>query len=211
MSPALQHTINNLQTTGAVRLPGASATWSRLVRILFTVLLTMICALAIGSVTFFVIAAFTGAWPSGGALVGMLTSLIMLGGLFALVYFGRLRQKKYHSSEQQPVILEPQGLTMRGVGPIPWNDFGQADYEWVPAEHDTGFARRAVMPLTRSGLFNVNERLPPQLQKLISPPVGPVWDRRYEYIYVPGVEGLKQREVMYLINVAHHLHTNRLR
>lgn len=72
----------------------------------------------------------------------------------------------------------------------------------VSAERTDGFVRRAVMPLTDSGLFAVNERLSPELRERISPPTGPVWNRHHRYLYVPGGDGLAQAEVRQLINTA---------
>src|SRR5699024_11400242 len=46
----------------------------------------------------------------------------------------------------------------------------------VPAERNEGYALRAVMPLSTSGLFNVNERTPPKMRDRISPPMGPIWN-----------------------------------
>lgn len=57
-----------------------------------------------------------------------------------------------------------------------------------------------VMVLTPSGVYHVNHLLAPELRPRISPPMGPVWNRHHRYIYVPGVGGLKEAEVIRLIN-----------
>ena len=144
--------------------------------------------------------------PWFGMIFGYITSLGLITGLFFLIRHGMRRQEQFRDTERQPVVLEPRGLTLRGIGPIPWADFGPAVKKMVPAERDEGYALRAVMPLSTSGLFNVNERTPHKMRDRISPAMGPFWNRHHRYIYVPGIEGLNQSEVMYLINVAHELH-----
>src|SRR5699024_12301555 len=112
-------------------------------------------------------------------------------------------------SERRHVFLDARGLARRGTGPIPWADFGPADKPMVPAERDEGYVLRAVMQLPASGLFNVNERTPPEMRDRLSPAMGPFWNKHHRYIYVPGGEGLKQADVMHLINAAHKLFGHR--
>src|SRR5699024_1971104 len=73
---------------------------------------------------------------------------------------------RYRTTARAP---EPRGLTLRGIGRSPWTDFGPAEKKMVPAERNEGYALRAVMPLSTSGLFNVNERTPPKMRDRISP------------------------------------------
>src|SRR5699024_12538047 len=53
------------------------------------------------------------------------------------------RQERFRDTERQPVLLEPRGLTLRGIGPIPWADFGPAEKKMVPAERNEGYALRS--------------------------------------------------------------------
>src|SRR5699024_12608525 len=47
-----------------------------------------------------------------------------------------------------------------------------------------GYALRAVMPLSTSGLFNVNERTPPKMRDRISRRTGTMWSRHeLEHLY----------------------------
>src|SRR5699024_8441981 len=110
------------------------------------------------------------------------------------------KQRRFRATEVSPVIIQESGLTLRGVGPIPWDDFGRAGHRMVPAERDSGFVRRAVMELSPSGFANVNQRLPQELRARLSPVIGPVWNRHHRFIYVPAAEGLRQGEVMQVIN-----------
>lgn len=96
-----------------------------------------------------------------GAIFGVLSVLVMGAGV---VYWFTRRKKdqgSYHSQERQEVVLSPAGITLRGVGPIPWADFGPAGHRMVEAEYQSGRIRRAVMELTPRGRVNVNERLDP--------------------------------------------------
>ena len=103
--------------------------------------------------------------------------------------------------------MDGYGLTLRGLGPIPWADFGPAEHRMVQAAHDSGYTRRAILPLTPTGMVNVNERLTAEQKKVVGPATGSLWNRqRRQYIAVPGVLGLRQVEVMHLINVGHEMY-----
>lgn len=207
MSPALQQVMETLQRTGSVRLSGAPATWSNTLLVLFRILMGLVILLASGGLVGVISVSIVAENPPWfGMIFGCITGLGLLTGLFFLIRHGMRRQEQFRDTERQPVVLEPRGLTLRGIGPIPWADFGPAVKKMVPAERDEGYALRAVMPLSTSGLFNVNERTPHKMRDRISPAMGPFWNRHHRYIYVPGIEGLNQSEVMYLINVAHELH-----
>lgn len=203
MLPTMQQAMNSLHGTGRVSLPGAPARWSSLTRVLLVVLLCLIGLLGLGGMIVPLIMAATGNWPGGAALAGVLGAMVMLGGVATLVFWIFRRQNAYRDIERQPVRLDPGGLTLRGIGPIPWSDFSAAEHRMVPAEHDSGWVRRAVMELTPRGLYAVNELVSPEMRRRISPPSGPLWNRHHRFIYVPGVEGLSQSEVMELINTAH--------
>lgn len=206
MAPTLQQALNALHQSGSVRLNGAPAVWSKTLLVLFRILLGLVVLLAVGGLVGVVsVVLFVENPPWFGVIFGYITSLGLMIGLFCLVRHGLRRQEQFRDTERQPVVLEPRGLTLRGIGPIPWVDFGLAEKKMVPAEKDDGYTLRAVMPLSNSGMFNVNERTPPDMRDRISPPMGPFWNRHHRYIYVPGVEGLKQAEVMQLINTAHRM------
>lgn len=205
MSPMMQQAMTSLHQTGRVSLPGAPAFWSKVIGVLFKILLGLIGFLVIGALVIVLVMVVNGALPGSAALFGTFGAVVLLGGLGALVRSWHRKQNAYRDIEHQPVIMDPRGLTFRGIGPVPWTDFGIAEHRMVPAERDSGWTRRAVMELTQKGLFNVNERTPRALRKRISPPMGPVWNRHHRYIYVPGVDGLKQREVMELINRARYV------
>lgn len=206
----MQGTLQQLRTTGMVRLPGTPARTSRLLRGLTLVLVVLIGLVGIGGLGFGVVAIATGAVEvTAATIMGMVMVLAMMAGLMALVLWWRRSLGRYAQVENLPLVIDASGLTLRGIGPIPWWDFGPAEHRMVPAEHDDGYTRRAVMTLTRSGFHNVNVVLPEHLRSRISPAHGPFWNKRHDWIYVPGVAGLGEGEVMDLINTARAMYGSR--
>lgn len=201
--------LHQLHNAGRVHLRGRPAAWSNALRILLMVLIGLIGVLVVGAPILLVTLAVTGrASITAGTVVSALAAIVMLALLGAVVVLVYRRHSRLRDVECSPVVLEPRGITLRGIGPIPWHDFGAAQHRMVRAEHDTGYVRRAVMELTPSGFFAVNEQLPESLRDRISPATGPAWIRQRHCIYVPGVDGLRQREVMDLINRAHWMFTS---
>lgn len=198
--------MHTLHYTGRLRLEGEPALWSKSTMVLSRILMGLITLVAVGAfIAVVAVGIFVENPPWGGMVFGFIGCLGMMTILFLWIRHTVRRRSRYQDTERQPVVFEPQGLTMRGVGPIPWVDFGPAERRMVPAEHDDGFTLRAVMELTPSGMFNVNERTPPEMRELISPAMGPIWNRHHRYIYVPGVDGFRQAEVIELINMAHRM------
>lgn len=198
-----QWAMRELHVTGRVQLPGRPALWSRVTRGLTLVLLLLIGVAGCAGLVGMLAAAVNGSVRiTAITVMSMIMVAAMLAGMVALVLWWRRSLSRYAEVERSPVVLEASGLTLRTIGPIPWWDFGPAEYRMVPAEHNSGYTRRAVMRLTPSGFHGVNVLLPAHLRSRVSPVHGPIWNRRHEWIYVPGVDGLSQREVMDLINAA---------
>lgn len=171
--------------------------------VLFIVLRVLIIALAVATPIFLVVAIASGVQVFPAGIVGVISVLVMLAGAFTLVTYMSRRHRARGELERLDVWIGAEGVMLRGVGPIPWHDFEPARHQLVPAEHDSGYVSRAVMPLTPSGVFNVNNRLAPQLRERVCPVSGPMWKKMHYWVYVPGVEGLAQNEVMDLINRGH--------
>lgn len=198
----IDEAITTLQSSGRVTLAGKPARWSSGTLVLLIVLLVLIGIVAAGvavTLTYLIATGFPMFPATIFGVVGV-SAMIIIG--FLLVLRGIRSQRQHRQTELGDITIESSGLTLRGVGPVPWHDFGIAEHRMVPAERDSGYVRRAVMQLTPSGLVNVNKRLPQELRNRLSPQRGPIWNRRHECIYVPAAEGLGQREVMHLINVA---------
>src|SRR5690606_35032543 len=141
-----------LRQTGQVTLRGEPATWSRVTRWLFVVLGGLVGLLALAPVVVIPLVLLGGAEISLGIVFGVFGVYAMLTGLGVVLVLGYRRQARYLALERQRVILDARGLTLRGVGPIPWHDVGPAEHRLVRNENSDGFVRRAVMPLTASGL-----------------------------------------------------------
>lgn len=204
----LSAAMHQLQTTGRVQLPGEAAWSSRLLRGLTLVLVVLIGLVGVGALVVGLVAIATGAVEvTVATIIGLVTVVGMMAGLMILVLSWRRSLRGYADTERSPVVLEAAGLTLRGIGPIPWWDFGPAEHRMVPAEHDSGYTRRAVMGLTQSGFHTVNVLMPEHLRPRIGPVHGPFWNRRREWLHVPGVAGLGEGEVMDLINTARAMHT----
>jgi len=200
-----------LRSTGRVTLAGAPALWSTAMRWLILVLLALVVLLAVGGLVAIPIVLVAGVEVTVATVAGVLGVYVMFAVMGALISVWYRQQKRYRAVESHPVVLEAGGITLRGVGPIPWRDFGAAQHRLVRSEHSSGYTRRAVMPLTRTGFVAVNQHLAPDLRGRISPATGPFWNRTHPHIYVPGVEGLDQGEVMWLINAAHQMFGGRQR
>lgn len=207
-SVTMQWALAELQRNGSVVLPGAPSGWAKLQRALIWILVVLVPVGALTGTVVGLVVIISGEVDSSVfTFIGMLSVLAMAVGLEVLAVWILKRHRAHTDEARTPVVLARDGLRLREVGPIPWVDFMPARHQMVSNEHDTGWARRAVMELTRSGYFNVNERLAPALRERICPATGPIWNRMHRWIYVPGVEGLGEREVMHLINTAHWMYT----
>ncbi|MGP5072766.1 hypothetical protein ACTXOR_11250 [Arthrobacter rhombi] len=203
-STAFSLALKALQTTGAATMPGKPAWWSKATRGLFLVLIVLVSLLAVGLPIFLIVfPSSESVRVTGATIVGFTTVEAMVTGGLALLITGYRRHGEYVDFECRDVRLEARGMTLRGIGPIPWEDFGAAQSVMVRSEHSGGYTLRAVMPLTASGLFNVNTRMSRRLRRYVSPALGPFWNRHHRWIYVPGVEEMSEGDVMELINTAH--------
>ena len=202
MNTAIEQALSTLRTRGTVTLTGAPATWSSVLQVMFIVLLVMVGLIAVAAVAGLPFAIASGVEVTAFTYFGLVCVLGVLTVMALLLRRGYRAQQRYREQERENLTLDARGITLRGVGPVPWADFGPAEHRMVPAERDSGRVRRAVMELTYSGMVAVNQHLHPDLRKRLSPAIGPLWNRHHRYIYVPAVEGMSQKDVMFLINSA---------
>ncbi|NWN88437.1 MAG: hypothetical protein HLX51_07840 [Micrococcaceae bacterium] len=209
MASNLHHAMHVLHQTGQVYLPGAPVVWTDTAKnflLASVIFASLIGVLGLGGFVFAVITAVVA-----GSL-----ALFLVFGIFSLfpvvfavlVWLNYLRLQRHHpsGSEFQPVIIDARGLTMRGVGPIAWDDFLPPRYKIVSGEM-RGSQTRAVLPLTASGVSNLNSRLPSDVRNRLSPPGGLLGRRpNNRYMYVPGVDGLTPREMMDLLTAAYRVY-----
>lgn len=202
MSPTMNFALQSLHQSGRVVLPGAPAVYPDTARGWIIVVLMFVSLLPLGLLLLAVLLAIA----TDSLIAGIVTfGFLVLGPFtFAAVvwwrYF-RWRRKYAELPEQVPVTMDPNGLTMRGVGPIAWSDFGPAMHKLLPAEFGHGLSASAVLPLTDRGIVMMNQHMPPDLSQRVTPIR--VAGGHSRYLEVPGIQGLSQREVMDLINAAH--------
>ena len=189
-----------IQVAGHVQLPGAPALRTKVLGVLIVILMILVALLACGGVVFAAAAFMTGVRLTIATLIGLITVLGLLTVVFLCLVSTKRRQARYKQAEGLPVRLEARGLTLRGVGPIPWSDFEPARYTMVRSSSDNAYERRALMPLAPSGMTTVNQRLPHELRTLLSPRYGVLGNRHHRWIWVPGVAGISEPDVMELIN-----------
>src|SRR5699024_3851907 len=136
--------VSMLQSTGSVRMPGKPALWSGAMRWLFLALivLVLIVLVVVGPIGIMT-ALVSDVSITPASILGIIDCYAMLVVVLALLFTLYRRQSRYKQIEHSEVRLEHQGLTLRGVGPIPWRDFNPAQNTLVPAEHDSGHVLRA--------------------------------------------------------------------
>ncbi|GGA74630.1 hypothetical protein GCM10011490_26660 [Pseudoclavibacter endophyticus] len=203
MPSAYEHARRELLSRGAVTLPGAPPGWSTLLHVLIWLLLAMTVVVAIGLPIGLVVAI------ANGVAVHPIAFAAPLGGvgLVALVIVLLRSHRRFREAQRMAVTFAPQGLTVRGIGPIPWHDVYPPSHQLVPSQYDSGYERRAVMPLTASGLQNVS-RLAPAHRKLLGPTSGGLLTggQRTESIHVPSAAAMGTEEMMRLCALAHQLY-----
>lgn len=139
--------------------------------------------------------------------VGAWAVLILFGGF--LVFFGlgtagglalvnRLHRFRAEA-ETAPVVLDPRGIWLRGIGPFLWSDVHPPEYRRVWTHNDVG-GRCAVMPLTPQGHARVNAH-PGSRTLLVGP--RPYLRVNTPYLLLPGIEGLSEADTVRLFQAAY--------
>lgn len=200
MTGAPDAALRILHEHGRVHLPGApSVPLRRALRRSRIATWCVFCVAGVGPVLFVVglLLYDVGIWaaliPLGAAFaaLGTLTGVIYL--LVGLSWRSRIR------SEHLPVIIEPAGLSMRGVGPIPWADLAPPTWRTILVKNDFG-GHCPVMPLTEQGFRHVNAQ-PAAWKTLVGPRPYLRWT--IPVALVPGIEGFTTAEAMDLLGAAH--------
>lgn len=196
----LNSTLQGLDAHGAVTLPGRASeplsrwlrTRSRAIRVAFGVggagVLLIVLGVLLRNVGLWALLIIVGALPTVlGTLVGLI--LIATGRLWA----DRIR------AEELPVRLDASGVSLRGIGPIPWADLRVPEHRWVPVKNDIG-GQCTVMPLTPQAQARVSAQ-PGHWQVRVGPK--PYLRLVPPFLLLPGVEGLSEDEVVHLFRFAH--------
>lgn len=201
-SPTTIRAAQTLQAAGRVSLPGAPSRGSGLMRGLLAVMLGLLCLVAVGGVGAAVFAAAMGARVIVPMFAGLGAVLVLVALLFLLLRRARRRQTAYADAEHLPVEIDARGLTLRGVGPVPWHHFAPPRVESL-VPRGTGASRsRAVMRLTDAGLATVNEHLAPDLRGRLGPAQGLGTVRIHRWIELPSTAGMNEAEMIQLLTEA---------
>ncbi|MDN5551179.1 MAG: hypothetical protein ACTMKZ_01225 [Brevibacterium aurantiacum] len=193
----LSSILQRLEFQGSVTLPGrpseALSRWRRK----RSIAIGISFAAAGAGVVLIIIGAIVrdvGFWSLSiivGALLGVL-------GLFVgviLVGVGLLWRERI-ASEKLPVRLDAVGISLRGIGHIPWRDLRAPERRYVPVKNDIG-GRCTVMPLTQRAQARVRMQ-PGDWQLRVGP--RPYLSFDQPFLLLPGVQGLSEDEVVRLFH-----------
>ncbi|WP_144794917.1 hypothetical protein [Kocuria palustris] len=192
-------TLQHLRARGAVMLPGRRsdvvARWLGRQRVAAAVLLSL------GVVGVLLV-------PLGAALqeIGLWSLLIPLGVLLAFVGLlagvgAAVAIRSIGSRwrvEEQPVVLDGLGVSLRGIGPLPWSVLGPPERRRIRVKNDVG-GLCPVMPLSPEGRAMVRAQSLWWQRR-----VGPRPYLRFEvpYLLLPGIDGFTEDQTIELFGRA---------
>ncbi|GAA3651315.1 hypothetical protein [Microbacterium marinilacus] len=200
VGPRVGRILQQLEAAGGVSVPGApagaTARWLRR--------RTAMYAACVGAITVGAVALATGLLLRDDGvwalliLFGAFLGFVGLAGVGGLALASRLLRGRLRA-EREPVSLDPRGVTLRGIGPIPWSHLLPPERRQVRVKNDIG-GRCTVMPLTPVGHAVVNRQAGWWANR-----VGPKPYLRPDipYLLLPGVEGLTEGEALQLFASAH--------
>ncbi|MBM9465366.1 hypothetical protein JL108_18095 [Aeromicrobium sp. YIM 150415] len=138
-----------------------------------------------------------GVWaillPVGGFLV---FAGLIIAGVLALVSSAHGFRRE---AETAPVVLDPAGVWLRGIGPLLWSDLFPPEYRRIVTKNDVN-GRCAVMPLTPQGHARINAHVTAQAL-LVGP--RPYLRADVPYLLLPGIDGLSEDETVRLFHTAY--------
>lgn len=197
-----------LRTTGQLHLTGAPSPGQVAARQLLTVLKVIVVILIVGCVVAFVGLAVGGAIgvfsAPGEKLITFGVIAAVLGAALIVILISIRHLRRVSSVARLPVEFDARGLTLRGVGPVPWTDFEPARVRMVQSRSDGAHYRAVIMPLTPSGLNAVNGRLPGPLRDRLGEVSGGLFSGNigHRWIIAPSSVELHERDMIELINTA---------
>ena len=189
-----------LHQFGSITLLGTNSTAQRKVdRVRKVTLIVFLSCVAFGIVALAAgsLLREVGVWALA-ILVGIFVLFLGLVGTIVLVIVISLHRYRT-TAEHHPVVLRPDGIWMRGIGPIGWHEVQPPAYKWILSKNDiTG--KYAVMPLTEAGLNRINNSW--SSQSLL---VGPVPYLKFEipYLLLPGIAGFSEDDTVQLFQAAY--------
>ena len=189
-----------LHQYGSITLLGTNSSAQRKVdRMRKVTLIVFLSCAAFGIVPFVagILLRDVGAWALGILIGGFVLILGIIGTIVLVIVMSMHRYRT--TAEQRPVVLRPDGIWMRGIGPIGWHEVQPPVYKWILSKNDvTG--KYAVMPLTEAGLNRINSSW--SSQSLL---VGPVPYLKFEipYLLLPGIAGFSEDDTVQLFQAAY--------
>lgn len=82
----------------------------------------------------------------------LLTATAMIAAGLALLAVALLLRRRALHTPWHTWRLDTEGLSVAGVGPLPWSHLGAVERRTVPAAYGEGNERAWVLPLTESGI-----------------------------------------------------------
>lgn len=196
-SPRVDAALRQLATRGSVTLPGAQSRASRRwERQWLTAVLVYAGAGVLGIVAI-VVGIFlrdVGAWGLLAVVGGMVAFLGLTSGTLMLALHPVYR--RHVGPELEPVTLSPAGITLRGVGPIPWTDVFPPEVRRVRTRQPIG-GILPVMLLTDAGRARATASPRPLV-------IGPQPYLRYgiHYLRLPGIAEFSEEDTVELFGRA---------
>ncbi len=190
--------LRELARRGSVTLAGAESAafhrWERR-RTTATLVLGIVGVLGVAAVVAGFLLRDVGTW---GLLV-VFGGFAAFLGLFsaALLLLLRPLYRRHVGPELEPVTLSAAGMTLRGIGPIPWADVFPPEMRRVTTRQPIG-GILPVMPLTEAG----RARAIASHRPLVVGPQ-PYLHFGIPFLRLPGIEGFSEEETLELFGRAH--------
>lgn len=196
---SLRSVLQELDAHDTVSLPGSRSApvvrWCRRSSGVFRTCLGII-ALGVVAIIGGLLLRDSGGW---GVLVpvGIFLTFVATVAVGAVALNSRLMSDRLRA-EVQAVVLGGDGITLRGIGPIPWSDVGAPERRHVRVKNDIG-GLCSVMPLTHQGHERVR-RQPDWWRHRVGPK--PYLRFDVPYLLLPGIENLTEDEIFQLFQIA---------
>lgn len=160
------------------------------------------CIMAIGPVVLAIVLAARGGDASQflGAFMGVPFGIVVCAVCFWLVR----RHGRVIKRFRQPVVLRPDGFVVAGVGPVPWGAVTPPQKQWMQARYSDGNKKQWAMWFAPGAGEVIPMWFSPEVRKHALGGPGPVWARRYEYIWLPKVQELDDDAMGQLMYQAWH-------
>lgn len=199
-SDRVQQILQQIDAYGRAQLAGTeSGTVARWLKHRRVQRVVFIVALPLGIVTMIVgfVLRASGVWGVL-ILVGAFVAFLGFVGLGVLAAHSRMMRGRL-LSEHDPVVLSAHGISLRGIGPIPWSHLEPPRRTRVPVKNDIG-GDCLVMTFTPDGHAFANQR-----PGWWSNRIGPKPYLRFDipHLLLPGIKGLSDEDVMELFRLVH--------